>query len=111
MKKANPVFPKRLKVGSLVYEIRVSPRAEFSADQLGDIIYEQLLIRISADVHPKVKATVLLHEVLHAASYTRLFDQSTPDKSPEQIIESIEFSLFSILRENPEVVKYILEAE
>jgi hypothetical protein len=111
------MLPKKIKVGPQVFE--VIERSHKEDGMLNDGSYGYTLdihntIVIDKDIHHSKKGVTLLHEVMHAARM--VFENPTkPKKNAEfeewehHFIGIWENSLLMILRDNPDLVEYLLK--
>lgn len=76
-------------------------------DKIGDCDESRLLIRyVGADIDPQQIRSTVLHEVLHACALTAGID-TTVKLDQETLIGRVEPILFGVLRDNPDLVKWL----
>jgi hypothetical protein len=107
--------PKSVKIGVQVFEIIERAQKEdgmLSDGSYGYTLDTQNLIVIESGMHPTKKKVTVLHEVLHAARM--VFDNSVKPKRSDDFeswehyfIGVWENSLILIMRDNPELVKWL----
>jgi hypothetical protein len=111
------MLPKRIKVGTQVFD--VVERSQKEDGMLNDGSYGYTLdthntIVIDKDIHPSKKTVTLLHELMHAARMV-FENQTKPNKSASfedwehHFIGIWENSLLMVLRDNPDLVAYLLK--
>jgi hypothetical protein len=109
--------PSRVKIGTQVFEIvlRTSNNYGMLNDStMGYTLDTENLIVIDSSLKPTRQKTVVLHEVFHALSM--VFDTSVKPKKSDDFtvwehyfIGIYEEALLLLLRDNPDLVKYLLE--
>jgi hypothetical protein len=110
--------PKKIKIGAQWY--RVEERKTGDDGMLSDAtsaytLAERNLIVLSADLAESNKRQVLVHEILHAI-HNVLGSSTKPTKSADfadwehHFISAYESGLLMVLQDNPELVKYLVEA-
>lgn len=107
--------PKLVKIGVQVFTIEEHHKRDDAMLQEGNYGYtldETNLIVIDADIHQSKKQVTLLHEVMHAARMTFDFEPKPNSKSSFEDWEHYfigvwENSLLMILRDNPDIVKWL----
>lgn len=96
-------------VGPVDYEIK-QPK---QFDLLGETLAEQATIKLRRKQSESTKRVTLLHEILHAifweSGYRQIEDMSA--KREERIIQALAPWLVSVIRDNPDLVKYIQSEE
>lgn len=113
MKKASP--PSSIKVGPFVYTVRVDEDAvnrrdlssRDSSEGYTDTAAHEIVIRQTADA----KRT-LLHELLHALFELSGMDVQMAERCKgieEDAIQSLDGTLLMALRDNPEMVKFLVK--
>jgi len=100
-------LPKSIRVGYRDYAVEDWPVALANANaRWGECDRLNCVIRVRDDLLPKVKAEVLLHEVLHAA-----YDMGCCDNSDEEkLVNILGNQLTQIWRDNPEFVSFMSES-
>ena len=71
----------------------------------GECDHDKCLIQVSLEQHPEMVKSTLLHESIHAAAH------GIDWKIREGTVVKIEKMMFGLLRDNPELVAWILEKE
>lgn len=111
-----PSCPKSLKIGAQVYEIiELNPKddALLTDGSSGYTQDARNVIVIDKFLHESKKKVTVWHEVLHATRFT--FENTRPRKQAEyeewehHFIGIWENSLLMVLRDNPELTKWLLE--
>jgi hypothetical protein len=112
-------LPKRVIIGTQVWQILERDRASdgmLSEPNFGYTLSQDNLIVIDNLLTPSRKKQTLLHEILHAIRYT--FDNSvTPTKKDDlgvwehYFIGLYEEGLLLTIRDNPDLLDYLLETE
>ena len=59
-----------VKIGGYDYVVYLGDGTVFESSRYGDVRHDLLRIRLDKDCHEKVKLTTLLHEAIHAMSFT-----------------------------------------
>lgn len=96
------MMPKTLRIGGKTYPVNLTHEKEMGTF-LGEIRYTFQEIRVREQQCEDGKRETLLHEVLHAAS------DLGHSEVPEPAIDSLSKCLFGIFRDNPELVKWMME--
>ena len=106
-------LPSKVKIGSIVWEVSEQKRKHAADDHYGFTNYKDATIIIDADLPVAMKRTTLIHEIMHAILST--FGGSfKPSKSTEfadwehYFIGLYEEPMIMVLRDNPELVEYLL---
>lgn len=100
-------FPTSIKVGPFHYRV-VEDADLVGRDRCGEIRYGTLTIALSPNTAPDRQAETLLHEVLHAVWEIGLDVVSEPKHNTETVIERLSPHLLSVLRDNPDLVAYLV---
>lgn len=105
--------PTHVRVGPYTYTVKVDAERikelekESDTDLYGITTHGHLEIVLQPDVADMVLRETLLHEILHAVLFnTGLSDRMT-DKAEEHMVRALSPALFSLLRENPDLVRYL----
>ena len=105
--------PTSVRVGPYTYTIKVDAERikelekESDTDLFGMTTHGHLEIVLQPDVADTVLRETMLHEVLHAVLFnTGLSDRMT-DKAEEHLVRALSPALFALLRENPDLVRYL----
>ena len=105
-KKATSKYPRKIKIGPYNYVVELFPDATHSDH--GACVYNHQTIFLSANQHAERAGDTLLHEVLHAIWDVAGFDVM-PDLHEESIVRGMATMLSAVLKENPQLAKFILE--
>lgn len=99
-------LPNRVRVGPFDYTIEPWKGEAAAADGCrGDFHPELLRIRISDGIKPQLQAETLLHEILHACwSVSGLGERA----HEENAVQSLSMVLSDVLRDNPDVMAWIV---
>ncbi len=106
----------KVKIGPVTYDVEIvhEPRSMWDADGEknaegegtlleGDIVYSTQRIRISDDLHPDQLPFVLLHEAIHGVlQHAGHIDQRECD------VMALGYGLVALLRDNPDLVKFVV---
>lgn len=101
-------FPKRVKVGLHLYRLRSVKNITDSSGWLyGRTDRKKTLIEVDPTVSPSQLRDTILHEILHAI----IGDQpiALAEDQEELVIRGITPVLLAVLRENPELVAFLLK--
>lgn len=99
-------FPENVKIGHLTYKIRpMSAKIAHKERAYADIGIEDGIIRVQDNLPPALTAEKLLHEILHGAYDAWDID---PEWDEERTVSALARALTAILRDNPEVVKWLV---
>jgi hypothetical protein len=100
-----------VKVGAVVYGVEYVGKIKHKDKQgneynpYGDVNYGKRRIRVSLDDNDEqMQTSVVWHEAMHALLY-----QAGWHDTPEGAILALEYALPQFLRDNPELVKRVLE--
>lgn len=97
---------KKLRVGGIDYRIKRRKRILWEDGELsGQIAYHKAEILLSKQNSKQYGVVTLLHEATHAIFQAAGLEQD------ERLVEVISMGLFSLLRNNPKLVKLIMEVE
>lgn len=108
-------IPKTVKIGVQTFDIVLKHRKDDATLHEGNYGYtldEANLIVIDADIHKTKQQVTLLHEILHACrmvfdNETKPGSKSSFDDWEHYFIGVFENSLLMVLRDNPEIVKWL----
>lgn len=99
-------LPKTITVGPFTYKV-LTDRKGFVENQLGATVFAQQTITVDDRQAKDSLADTVLHEVLHAVwSMSGVADEAKADIE-ERTIRRITPILLGVLRDNPELVKYL----
>ena len=105
--------PPSIRVGPYRYTVKVDSErikeleTESNADLYGITTHGILEIVLQPEVADMVMRETLLHEVLHAVLYNTGISDRMTDKAEEHLVRALSPALFSLLRDNPDLVQYI----
>lgn len=105
--------PTSVRVGPYTYVVKVDAdrikelEKESNTDLYGITTHGHLEIALQPDVADMVLRETLLHEVLHAVLFNTGISDRMTDKAEEHLVRALSPALFSLLRENPELVRYL----
>ena len=105
-------MPTKLRIGFADFQVVSDPSldGQLIEDGLAGASNGNLLkIAVRSDMPATIKAETLLHEVLHQCLYAA--GQNNSQKIEEPIVRAMSMALFSVLRDNPDFVKYLLHQE
>jgi len=112
-------MPSKVKIGPQVFEIveRSSDKdGMLNEGSYGYTLDSKNLIVIDASIHITKKRVTMLHEIMHAARM--VFDTATKPKKTDDFeawehyfIGVWESSLLLILKENPDILEWLLNGE
>lgn len=106
---AAPALPKSLKVGSFVYSVSFSPDLA-AHDELGTMNCDTLRISIQDGLSVQKQREVILHEALHTAyCVPNILAGEKPAFTEEQSVYLTAPHLVMILRDNPDLVKFLTQ--
>jgi hypothetical protein len=103
-------MPKKIRVGHAVLEVRndATTAAELTSEQLaGSSNGNFLYIRVRNDLPYQTQAETLLHEVLHMVLFFSGLDLDADQE--EKIVRPAAMTLYGVLKDNPQLLKYLLE--
>lgn len=105
--------PKSVRVGPYRYTVKVDAdrikelEKESNVDLYGITTHGILEIVLQPDVADTVLRETLLHEVLHAVLFNTGISDRMTDKAEEHLVRALSPALFSLLRDNPDLVQYL----
>ena len=100
-------LPKHLKVMGRTYKVVEGPT--LPADELGVedawgvSDHAQELIGLKSTLKKHQKQDTLLHEIVHCVAF------SQSNSLPEDIVQSLAYGLYRVIRDNPKAVEYLAE--
>lgn len=101
-------IPKYILIGTVRFTVEVTPDTELwrrsRLDLLGREDYKTATLSIREGMPQDVEAQVLMHEIFHALESAGGFTFT------EKEIRGMNNGLFQILRQNPQLVEYIVNA-
>lgn len=91
-------IPNKVKIGAKVYAVHITDRLDLgSVNYSGEILYNQLLIRICPSAKEKMEAD-FLHEMVHG-----IFDHLGYSEHDEKKVDELANVLHMIIKDNPEI--------
>jgi Zn-dependent peptidase ImmA (M78 family) len=90
------VIPKQVKIGGMVYEVKIVEDLFKNANLYGEVIYSQQLIKIASDISDQRKVNAFLHEMYHAV----LFESGKMGEQDESEVRRISNILTQIHFDN-----------
>lgn len=109
-------MPKKVQVGSQTWDIVEKARKgdlSLSEDSFGYTLHRENMIVIDSTAAESRKRQILIHEILHAIRYS-FGNPTTPKKTDDAevwehyYIAMYEEGLLLVLRDNPELLQYLL---
>lgn len=100
-------MPSSIKVGSHTYSIVRKPARQMKGS-LGFCDFNDLQIWIKQKMRRSKSAEILLHEVLHAATYPSTNNETL--RSDEEFVTAISPILLQVLQDNPILLRYLTES-
>jgi hypothetical protein len=106
--------PESVKVGPYRYKVVVDAarikelEKESDTELYGITTHGHLEIALHPDVADTVLRETLLHETLHAVFYNIGLSDRLTDKTEEHMIRALSPALFALLRDNPDLVAYLV---
>lgn len=102
---------KSLKIGAIRYEVSEKPdlhsfNGEWKKTFLdGHIKHGEAKIYIDEELDPQVKTATIIHEAVHGI----LVNAGAGEEVSEKAIVALGFGLMSLLQDNPELVKMVMD--
>jgi hypothetical protein len=101
--------PASVKVGPYTYSL-VPCDTLLETGAVGDTCVRRARIRYYVEQAPEMLRSTVLHEIMHACANLGGSEDGSEDAfTEEQWIRRIEGALFGVLRDNPELVAYLME--
>lgn len=106
--------PTTVKVGPYTYTVTLSDarikelEKENNADLYGFTAHSFLEIAVSPDMADLMVRETVLHEVLHAVLYTTGISNRFSENAEEHLVRALSPALFQMLRDNPQLVTYLV---
>ena len=100
--------PNKIKIGAVdytVHELKVDDRTQY-----GVCLYDHQRIYLSQNMKHQQASDTILHEVIHAIWSESGLDH-IPDLNEETIVRTLATWLRIVLRDNPELAKFVLNAK
>lgn len=104
-------LPKAVVSGPHIFTVREAKDIRDKDDccLLGDVNYNQMVIRIEQQLCISKKREALLHEITHSIFRTADIDRELgPEKTDSEIFRIVPLFL-DVLRRNPKLVEYLME--
>lgn len=96
-------MPARVKVGAIIYDIRLVPRLVDSGGKLdGHVSHQQAIIEVEQGMHHQAQVQTLLHELVHTVG-----TQLGVPRVEEGMVDAIAYAAYQVLRDNPDLVQFI----
>lgn len=95
-------IPDKVKIGSHIYTCGYSDNLTRDSDALGQSCGNALEIRVDAAIPRSNQESAFLHEVLEQINYRYEL------RLEHRTITVLETSLYQVMRDNPEAVKFIM---
>ena len=101
-------LPQRIRIGTKTWKVS-SPNDELHADKnFGETNPLHLDIKISTQYPKAQQRESLFHELFHAVGYSVLTNE---DHLTERLLKPLCYGLLGVLRDNPDVVGFLLSEE
>ena len=103
-------IPEQVKLGGFVYTITLDDTVLEELGACGAVNHERLDMRLAgeSDLSPQQTRLSLLHESVHAVA--QVYGAGTGEDLLEAWVEAISNGLFQVLNDNPDVVRFVLDA-
>jgi len=93
-------IPNKIKVGGKTYKVEITSKMDLGISNVSaEILYNELIIRISKQAEQKMQAD-FLHEMFHA-----IFDHLGYKEHDEKHIDELAQALHMIITDNPQMFK------
>lgn len=103
--------PKTVKISPYLWSIKWSRQSVLSfhpnGDACGACDMESMSIAVDPGKHEDYARATLLHEILHAC--IRSSDPTLDDEHEETVVAAMTGPLLSMLRDNPDIVEYLMD--
>jgi len=97
-------IPKKLKIGGKIYDVEITDKLNMgSVNYSGEIMYQDLIIRICPSAPGKMEAD-FLHEMLHG-----IFDHLGYVNHDEKKIDELANALYMVIKDNPDIFSKITQ--
>ena len=96
--------PAKVKIGPHTFSIKWVEGLE----ECGNMIGQSLSITINNTIPASLARETLLHEIIHADFYLNGSLADKANEMEERIVQALGCGLLATLRENPEIVAYLL---
>ena len=105
-------FPRTLRIGPYRFTLRVDDAAVLAYQDAGGAgvgaltnLPDHTMIFASACDHP----AAILHEILHALADQSGLNIRLGNEREEDVIQSLDHGLLGVLRDNPDLLRYLIE--
>lgn len=98
-------IPKKVKIGSHIYECKYDDKLSRDSNRMGNSCGNSLEMTIDPTLPRQNQESTLLHEILEQIDY-RYELNLEHDK-----ITVLETALYQVIKDNPEVMKFIMNRE
>jgi len=92
-----------------VFTVYVRKGLAAESEAVGLTLPETQNIYLDADLGPGVERETLLHECLHGLWYSTQLERKFKDDQEEDVIYTLAPRILALLRDNPELVKWLTE--
>ncbi len=91
-------IPKQLKIGGKIYTVEITDKLTLgSANYSGEILYDNLIIRICPSAPRKMEAD-FIHEIIHG-----IFAHLGYSEQEEKKIDELANALYAVIIDNPDM--------
>lgn len=101
--------PKRVRVGVHFYSVTSIKRLVNNAGVVGVCGEDTQEVGYDADLGAGVERETVLHELLHGSWHQTVLDKLYTDDQEEQVLWGLTPLILALLRDNPTLVKYLLQ--
>jgi hypothetical protein len=103
-------LPKKIKIGPYTFPVVRVNKSELPDDELAHIDVNSIRIPIAKRIPREKVREIILHETLHGIHYLSGRYDDTP-RSDEQWIDATVPMLLQVLRDNPELIAYLIDVK
>lgn len=91
-------IPEKVKIGGKTYTVEITSKMDLGINNVSaEILYNDLVIRISPQAEQKMQAD-FLHEVVHG-----IFDHLGYTNHDEKKVDELAQSLYMVIQDNPQI--------
>ena len=91
-------IPEKIKIGGKIYDVEITDKLDLdSVNYSGEIVYQDLIIRICPSAKGKMEAD-FLHEMIHG-----IFNHLGYVNHNEKKIDELANALYMVIQDNPEL--------
>lgn len=108
-KKKPPGMPGKIRVGAFNFQIKVVDGLVATAGVLGTTGSDKQLILIDSDMGAEVEKATVLHEALHGFISQTQFSNKWDKDEEEAVVLTLDGFLYRMMKDNPKLVKWIME--